>query len=49
MVRASRPAGAPAEALLVRPDGHVAWAAGDGSEHGLREALVRWFGHEDWR
>ncbi|WP_431897110.1 FAD-dependent monooxygenase [Nonomuraea sp. bgisy101] len=32
---------APADALLVRPDGHVAWAAGDGS---LTEALTTWFG-----
>ena len=30
-------------AVLVRPDGHVAWV-GDGTEKGLREALTRWFG-----
>lgn len=30
-------------AVLVRPDGHVAWA-GDGSERGLFEALGKWFG-----
>jgi 3-(3-hydroxy-phenyl)propionate hydroxylase len=30
-------------ALLVRPDGYVAWV-GDGSEHGLRDALTTWFG-----
>lgn len=30
-------------AVLVRPDGHVAWI-GDGSQHGLEDALVRWFG-----
>ncbi|MCK1736617.1 FAD-dependent monooxygenase [Bradyrhizobium sp. 138] len=30
-------------AVLVRPDGHVAWV-GDGSQHGLEEALTRWFG-----
>ncbi len=30
-------------AILVRPDGHVAWV-GDGTDAGLREALVRWFG-----
>jgi hypothetical protein len=35
----------PADALLIRPDGHIAWAASD--EHGaaaLREALSHWFG-----
>ena len=30
-------------AVLVRPDGHVAWV-GDGTTEGLQEALVRWFG-----
>jgi len=30
-------------AVLVRPDGHVAWVS-DGSEGGLAEALTRWFG-----
>ncbi|MCS3763428.1 hypothetical protein GGE24_005434 [Bradyrhizobium centrosematis] len=30
-------------AVLVRPDGHVAWV-GDESQHGLEEALMRWFG-----
>jgi 3-(3-hydroxy-phenyl)propionate hydroxylase len=30
-------------AVLVRPDGHVAWV-GDGSESGLEDALSRWFG-----
>lgn len=34
--------GAPG-AVLVRPDGHVAWV-GDESPHGLEEALTRWFG-----
>src|SRR6202023_398231 len=34
--------GAPT-AVLVRPDGHVAWV-GDGSDAGLREALTTWFG-----
>ncbi|WP_027566638.1 FAD-dependent monooxygenase [Bradyrhizobium sp. URHA0013] len=29
--------------VLVRPDGHVAWV-GDGSQHGLAEAMTRWFG-----
>ncbi|TFV80597.1 hypothetical protein E4K64_01970 [Bradyrhizobium frederickii] len=30
-------------AVLVRPDGHVAWV-GDESQHGLEDALTRWFG-----
>jgi 2-polyprenyl-6-methoxyphenol hydroxylase-like FAD-dependent oxidoreductase len=30
-------------ALLIRPDGHVAWA-GDGTDAGLPEALTTWFG-----
>ncbi|MCD2198068.1 FAD-dependent monooxygenase [Actinomycetospora endophytica] len=34
--------GAPAAALLVRPDGYVAWAGGDAD--GLKAALPRWFG-----
>jgi 3-(3-hydroxy-phenyl)propionate hydroxylase len=29
-------------ALLIRPDGYVAWV-GDGTEHGLADALSRWF------
>jgi 2-polyprenyl-6-methoxyphenol hydroxylase-like FAD-dependent oxidoreductase len=31
------------KALLIRPDGHVAWV-GDGTDHGLRDALATWFG-----
>jgi 2-polyprenyl-6-methoxyphenol hydroxylase-like FAD-dependent oxidoreductase len=31
------------KAVLVRPDGHVAWV-GDQSQHGLAEALTRWLG-----
>jgi 3-(3-hydroxy-phenyl)propionate hydroxylase len=30
-------------AVLVRPDGHVAWV-GEGSDDGLRDALTTWFG-----
>jgi 3-(3-hydroxy-phenyl)propionate hydroxylase len=30
-------------AVLIRPDGHVAWV-GDGTQAGLREALTTWFG-----
>jgi 3-(3-hydroxy-phenyl)propionate hydroxylase len=30
-------------AVLVRPDGHVAWA-GDGGTAGLRAACAAWFG-----
>ncbi len=36
------PVAAPS-AVLVRPDGHVAWV-GDGTDDGLREALTTWFG-----
>jgi 2-polyprenyl-6-methoxyphenol hydroxylase-like FAD-dependent oxidoreductase len=39
----------PADALLIRPDGHIAWAAGldesaDSATPSLREALSAWFG-----
>jgi len=30
-------------AVLVRPDGHVAWV-GDGTDAGLTDALAKWFG-----
>jgi 2-polyprenyl-6-methoxyphenol hydroxylase-like FAD-dependent oxidoreductase len=30
-------------AVLIRPDGHVAWV-GNGTDQGLREALTNWFG-----
>jgi hypothetical protein len=31
----------PLPPVLVRPDAHIAWVAGDGS---LTDALERWFG-----
>ncbi|MEU2176185.1 FAD-dependent monooxygenase [Nocardia sp. NPDC019219] len=39
----------PADAILIRPDGHIAWAAtidepADTAEEGLRAALSSWFG-----
>ncbi|MBF6170512.1 FAD-dependent monooxygenase [Nocardia blacklockiae] len=34
----------PAAALLIRPDGYVAWAATEPGDPGLPEALARWFG-----
>jgi hypothetical protein len=39
----------PADALLIRPDAHIAWAAAIGepagtAAPGLREALSGWFG-----
>jgi hypothetical protein len=30
-------------AVLIRPDGYVAWV-GDGTDTGLRDALITWFG-----
>ena len=33
----------PPTAVLVRPDGHVAWV-GEGTTDGLDEALTTWFG-----
>jgi 2-polyprenyl-6-methoxyphenol hydroxylase-like FAD-dependent oxidoreductase len=30
-------------AVLIRPDGHVAWVS-DGTDEGLRDALTTWFG-----
>ena len=30
-------------AVLIRPDGHVAWV-GEGTDHGLRDALTTWLG-----
>jgi 2-polyprenyl-6-methoxyphenol hydroxylase-like FAD-dependent oxidoreductase len=34
-------------AVLIRPDGHVAWVAADGTNQGLRDALTTWFGAPD--
>ena len=39
----------PADALLIRPDAHIAWAAAidepfDTAAPALREALASWFG-----
>jgi 2-polyprenyl-6-methoxyphenol hydroxylase-like FAD-dependent oxidoreductase len=31
-------------AVLIRPDGYVAWV-GDGTDTGLRDALITWFGN----
>jgi 3-(3-hydroxy-phenyl)propionate hydroxylase len=36
----------PATAVLIRPDGHVAWV-GDGGAAGLADALTAWFGAPD--
>lgn len=33
-------------AVLIRPDGHVAWVS-DGTDEGLRDALTTWFGPPD--
>ena len=35
-------------AVLIRPDGYVAWV-GDGTDQGLRDALTTWFGPPGWR
>jgi 2-polyprenyl-6-methoxyphenol hydroxylase-like FAD-dependent oxidoreductase len=38
----------PVDAILVRPDGYVAWVAPRGAEcEGLEDALARWFGPAD--
>ncbi|MQY27173.1 FAD-dependent monooxygenase [Nocardia aurantia] len=39
-----RSAGAGSDALLIRPDGFVAWAAASGDLSGLETALTRWVG-----
>jgi 2-polyprenyl-6-methoxyphenol hydroxylase-like FAD-dependent oxidoreductase len=37
----------PADALLVRPDGYVAWALGPTGTDDLLDALATWFGDPD--
>jgi hypothetical protein len=47
VVKAGRPDAAAPAALLIRPDGYVAWAAEPGTPDptaGLGEALRAWFG-----
>lgn len=41
-VRVGVPADVQQPAMLVRPDGYVAWA-GNPATHGLRDTLARWF------
>jgi 2-polyprenyl-6-methoxyphenol hydroxylase-like FAD-dependent oxidoreductase len=41
---ASQERSGPLTGVLVRPDGFVAWAASDGGQTGLAEALGTWFG-----
>ena len=48
-IRTGRTDGRPADALLIRPDAYIAWAATAGESEGtavptLREALLHWFG-----
>ncbi len=48
-IRTAETDGRPADALLIRPDAHIAWAAATGEPAGtaapaLREALACWFG-----
>ncbi|MEV1333794.1 FAD-dependent monooxygenase [Micromonospora costi] len=44
LVTARTPAPPPADALLVRPDGYVAWAGGETGTDDLQDALETWFG-----
>lgn len=46
VVRARTPE-PPAPALLIRPDGHIAWAAGPEGSDGPEEALKLWFSRPD--
>ena len=53
-IRAARTSDRPADALLIRPDAHIAWAAtaddpADTAALTLRQALADWFGeHLDY-
>jgi 2-polyprenyl-6-methoxyphenol hydroxylase-like FAD-dependent oxidoreductase len=47
VVACSAPDGAPADAVLIRPDGYVAWVDTDTLHSGLDAALGRWFGAEE--
>jgi hypothetical protein len=42
LLHSARPVAAPS-AVLIRPDGYVAWVA-ERTEHGLAAALTQWFG-----
>ena len=44
LVTAHTPKPRPADALLIRPDGYVAWALGPNGTDGLPDALATWFG-----
>ncbi|WP_319763947.1 FAD-dependent monooxygenase [Streptomyces europaeiscabiei] len=46
VVRGTAEPDAPFGVVLLRPDGHVAWA--DGTEGDLHTALRRWFGPPQW-
>ncbi|MFE3591852.1 hypothetical protein ACFXOY_30580 [Streptomyces niveus] len=53
-IRTAKTADRPADALLIRPDAHIAWAAAvdeptDNAAPALREALGRWFGAAEAR
>ncbi|MEV4997980.1 FAD-dependent monooxygenase [Streptomyces niveus] len=53
-IRTAKTADRPADALLIRPDAHIAWAAAvdeptDNTVPALREALGRWFGAAEAR
>jgi 2-polyprenyl-6-methoxyphenol hydroxylase-like FAD-dependent oxidoreductase len=47
VVRTKPLPGVEAEALLIRPDGRIAWVTGTGGNEGLPEALRTWMGSEE--